>query len=487
MFESMSSASMIKKYKQMPVQIRASFWFLIASFLQRGISVITTPIFTRLLSTSEYGHFNVFVSWQDILKVIVILYLPWGVYEQGIVKFDDQKKTFTSSLLGLGTTLVLIWTGIYLFFRGVLNNLLGLSTPQMIAMLLMIWTSAGFNFWAIQQRVQYKYRALALLTVLTSIAKPTVGIILVLTCSDKVTARIIGLAAVELAIYLGVIVKQFMEGHQFFSAKIWKYGLWFNIPLIPHYLSQTVLNSADRIMIKKMVGAGEAGIYSLAYSVSLIMTLVNTALLQTVGPWVYQRIRAKEFSRISQIAYPVLVGVAAVNLILISFAPEAVRIFAPAKYYPAIWVIPPVAMSVYFMFMYSLFANIEFYYEKTKMISAATMVGAGLNLILNYVFIKQFGYYAAGYTTLFCYMLYALMHYLFMRSIMKNYEGGTKVYSVRVLFGITVSFIITGFLLMLTYNYPIVRYSCITIGIVAIVIMRRQIMKLIKAMLEMRK
>ena len=216
MFESMSSASMIKKYKQMPVQIRASFWFLIASFLQRGISVITTPIFTRLLSTSEYGHFNVFVSWQDILKVIVILYLPWGVYEQGIVKFDDQKKTFTSSLLGLGTTLVLIWTGIYLVFRGVLNHLLGLTTPQMIAMLLMIWTSAGFNFWAIQQRVQYKYRALALLTVLTSIAKPTVGIILVLTCSDKVTARIIGLAAVELAIYLGVIVKQFAEGHQFF-------------------------------------------------------------------------------------------------------------------------------------------------------------------------------------------------------------------------------------------------------------------------------
>ena len=471
----------------MPVQIRASFWFLIASILQKGISVITTPIFTRLLSTSEYGQFSVFVSWENILKVIVILSLPWGVYEQGIVKFEESRKTFTSSLLGLGSALVLAWTGIYLLFRGSWNNLLGLTTPQMIAMLLMIWTSAGFNFWAIQQRVQYKYRALALLTVLTSIAKPTVGIILVLTCSDKVTARIIGLAAVELVIYLSVIAKQFAEGKQFFSAEIWKYGLWFNIPLIPHYLSQTVLNSADRIMIKKMVGASEAGIYSLAYSISLIMTLVNTALLQTVGPWVYQRIKAKEFSRISKIAYPVLVGVAAVNLILIAFAPEAVRIFAPAKYYPAIWVIPPVAMSVYFMFMYSLFANIEFYYEKTKMISAATMVGAGLNLILNYIFIRQFGYYAAGYTTLFCYILYALMHYLFMRSIMKDYENGTKVYSVRVLLGITVAFIIAGFLLMLTYNYPIVRYSCIAVGIVIIVIMRKRIMNLIKTMVEMRK
>ena len=471
----------------MPVQIRASFWFLIASFLQKGISVITTPIFTRLLSTIEYGHFNVFVSWENILKVIVILSLPWGVYEQGIVKFEGQRKTFTSSLLGLGTVLVLAWTGIYLLFEDRWNNLLGLTTPQMIAMLLMIWTSAGFNFWAIQQRVQYKYRLLALLTVLTSIAKPTVGIILVLTCSDKVTARIIGLAAVELVIYLGLIIKQFAEGRQFFSTKIWKYGLWFNIPLIPHYLSQTVLNSADRIMIKKMAGASEAGIYSLAYSISLIMTLVNTALLQTVGPWIYQRIKAKEFNRISKIAYPVLVGIAAVNLIVIAFAPEAVRIFAPAKYYPAIWVIPPVAMSVYFMFMYSLFANIEFYYEKTKMISVATMVGAGLNLLLNFIFIKQYGYYAAGYTTLFCYILYALMHYLFMRSIMNKNESGTKVYSVRVLLGITIAFIVAGFLLMLTYNYPVVRYSCIALGLVIIILMRKRIMNLIKIMMEMRK
>ena len=42
-----------EKYKNFPVQVRASFWFLICSFLQRGISVITTPIFTRLLSTGN--------------------------------------------------------------------------------------------------------------------------------------------------------------------------------------------------------------------------------------------------------------------------------------------------------------------------------------------------------------------------------------------------------------------------------------------------
>ena len=64
---------LIKKYKSLPVQIKASFWFLICSFLQKGISMITTPIFTRLLSTSEYGEFNVFNSWYSIAFIFVSL------------------------------------------------------------------------------------------------------------------------------------------------------------------------------------------------------------------------------------------------------------------------------------------------------------------------------------------------------------------------------------------------------------------------------
>ena len=50
--------------------------------------------------------------------------------------------------------------------------------------------------------------------------------------------------------------------------------------------------------------------------------------------------------------------------------------FAPESYIDAIWVIPPIAMSVYFMFAYDLFAKFEFYYEKTKLISFATVMGA---------------------------------------------------------------------------------------------------------------
>ena len=91
----------LNKYKNLPVQIKASFWFLICSFLQKGITVITTPIFTRLLSTSDYGQFTVFSSWLDICSVFVTLRLYYGVFVQGLVKFDKNRSAFASSMQGL--------------------------------------------------------------------------------------------------------------------------------------------------------------------------------------------------------------------------------------------------------------------------------------------------------------------------------------------------------------------------------------------------
>ena len=61
----------ITKYRQMQLPAKAAIWFLICSFLQKGISVITTPIFTRLLTTAEYGQYNVFNSWFSIVNIFV--------------------------------------------------------------------------------------------------------------------------------------------------------------------------------------------------------------------------------------------------------------------------------------------------------------------------------------------------------------------------------------------------------------------------------
>ena len=467
------------KYQSLPVQAKASFWFLICSFLQHGIAVITTPIFTRLMSTADYGQFGVFNSWYEIISIIVGFSLTAGIHVQGLVKFDKDRNVFSSSLQGLSVTLIFIWCAIYFVFKDFWNQLFSLSTIQMICMFIIIWSMAAFGFWANEQRTCYAYRILVLVTIVYSLISPVLQIVLILHLEDKSTARIIGWAVSCLLIFSWMFFQQLWQGKAFFSKKFWRYALTFNLLLIPHYLSQAVLNCADRIMIQRMIGDSEAGIYSHAYSLALVMMLFNKSLMQALNPWIYQKIKDKQETDIASIAYCTMILVAGVNLFLILLAPELVAIFAPKEYYDAIWVIPPVAMSVFFMYVYDFYAKFAFYYEKTAAIMIASISGAVLNIIMNYFFIGQYGYIAAGYTTLVCYMIYAGAHYLFMRKVCRDYCAGRYPLETKKIVLITVPFLFLGFLFMLIYRLVIIRCVIIGIGIIAVYFYRQKTLQMI--------
>lgn len=477
---------LVDKYKNLPIMVKASFWFFFASFLQNGISVLTTPIFTRLLSTSEYGEYSVFNSWMDIFSVFISLKMYAGVFSSSIIKFEDNRQRYTAAVQGLSLTLTIIWTIFYTFNRKTINTILSLSSAEIYAMIVMIWTTSVFSFWSVEQRVDNKYINLVIVTILISILKPAVGIILVLNSNNKVTARIIGLAVVQFIVYITFFIKDIYRGKVFFDKNYWCYMLKFCIPLIPHYISSTIMNSSDRIMIKNMIGNSEAGIYGLAYSICMVMLIFNNALIQTLEPWIVKKIKNNEHDDIGKVVYIALAIVALADIVFILIAPEAVRIFSPDSYYDGRWVVPPVTMSVYFQFLYSTFALFQFYYEKKILISIASFIGAALNIVLNYIFIPLFGYYAAGYTTLICIAFYAGAHYLLMNRVCKK-EYGRNVFNNRYILFFTLVFVTIGFLLIMTYYNDYIRYAIIAILIIMICIFRRRIFTFLRILTEVRK
>ena len=471
------------KYNKMSLITKASLWFLICSFIQKGINIIVTPIFTRMMTTTEFGKYNVFTSWEYILNIFVSLCLSAGVYQQGLVKYEDDMKKFSSSMQGLTLTLVIISSIIYFIFRKIINSFLGFDTIYMFSMFFIIWTNNVFAFWSNEQKVQFQYKKLIVLTVCISIATPLLSIFLMKLMIDKVYARILSSIIVAILFYTILFWAQMKRGKTFYNKKYWKYAILYNVPLVPHYLSQVILSSSDRIMIERLVDSNAAGIYSLAYSIALIMTLFNNSIMQTLSPWMYKKIKEKKIKDISKIGYASLIAIALVNLLLIMVAPEAISIFAPNNYHEAMYVIPPVAMSVFFMYTYDLFAKFEFYYEKTKLIATATVIGALVNLILNYIFIKSIGYIAAAYTTLLCYILYSIFHYFAMVRTCNEKLNGEKPYNFKILLAISLTFAILGFSLMIFYNSFIVRYIFIALTLFICIIYRKKIIKLIKEIL----
>ncbi len=479
--------TLLQKYKKLPIQVRGSIWFAVCTFMKKGISVLTTPIFTRLLTTSEYGQYSVFYSWMTILTVFMTLSLVNGVYPRGIVKFEEERNSFISSMQGLTFTLVIVWTAVYLLYRDYWERLLTLTKPQVLAMIALIWANVLFSFWSVEQRTEYKYKALVVVTILVSVAKPMLSIILILISEDKVTARIMGMVIVELTAFSWIFFYHIHRGRVFYSRKFWKHAILFSIPLIPHYLSESILSNADRIMIRDMVDESAAGIYSLAYSIALIMTFFNSALMQTFEPWLYKRIKEKQVNRIKEVAYPSFGFIAFINLLLICFTPEVLHFFAPKEYWDAIWVVPSVCMSSLFTFAYLFFYVFEIYFEKTKYIAISTIASGILNIILNYLFIRIFGYYAASYTTLFCYIAYASFHYVFTMRICKEEFPGEIVYDTLILVRIGFGFISAGIAIMLTYNFPMLRYLIIFLITLLLLAKRNVVIKYITDIVYLRK
>ena len=57
------------------VALKAGVWYVISSIMVKAVSIITTPIFTRMLTHAEFGAFNNYTAWVSIVTVFVTLNL----------------------------------------------------------------------------------------------------------------------------------------------------------------------------------------------------------------------------------------------------------------------------------------------------------------------------------------------------------------------------------------------------------------------------
>lgn len=467
----------------MAIQAKASIWYAICNFFQKGISFIVVWIYVRLLTTAEYGEWSVFQSWVGILIIFASLNLYAGVYTKTLVDMPDGKERdrYTASMQGLGTLVSLAFLAFYALTHNWCNRLLNLDTPFMLLLFLYFIVYPAFCFWCARQRVELRYRPMVVVTVLISILTPAASILLLQYTDLRAKALILGFLSTQCSLGLIFYIYHFWKGKCFFVPAYWSYAAKFNIPLIPHYVSLIILGQSDRIMIKYICGESDAGIYSFAYQMASAISVLISAINGSRVPWTYEQLRDRVTDRLKTITNALVLMMAGITLMVCLISPEIIRILGTADYAAAVYVIPVVTLGVYFTFVYDLYASLEFYFGATKYVMYASVTGAVLNIILNAIFIPLFGFIAAAYTTLVCYVIFMLMHYLFSRKVLKEQGITERIYDNRTIF--LLSFIISVICLasMLTFHYPVIRICLITAIVIACVIKRDVIKGLIAA------
>lgn len=467
-----------EKYISMALPVKAGMWFMICSIIPQVITVIMTTIFTRILTTNDYGISSNYSAWYNILSIFITLNLNCGVYNNAMLKYEKDRDAYTSATMGLSILLGLIGFAVLMVFRNPLSQAMSLPVSLLLCLALQCLLYNSYGCWVSRVKYEYNYKYLILITLIVSICSPLLSVVFIYISKNKAVGKVWGQSSIY--ILLGVIfyVLAFSKNKKLFNKEYWTFALRFNLLLVPHYLSLVILNQSDRVMITSMCGAAENGLYSVAYSAASLLLILNSSLTQSLTPWCYHNMKNKNFGAMKKIINVICCIYAGIDLLFITLTPEVIAILAGAKYAEAVYVIPPVASSMYLILLYNIYSIFEFYYEKTKPVMMCSTISAGLNILLNYLFIPKYGYLAAGYTTLACYLFNSIMHIFVLRRI-ESSQGGSGV-SIKGSFGIGLFLIVASIGVTCLYPFPVLRWSIFIAAFVAVVLKRKYFFDLIK-------
>ncbi len=437
------------------VVVKSGLWYTVANFLTKGILFLSTPIFTRLMTQEEFGAFSNFSSWLNIFVIVVTLNVEASLISARY-DYEQALDRYVFSALTLSSVSTLVWALVCNLFMGPVSAFLEIDPLYINGMFAYLLFFPALQLFQTQERYFFRYKTSAALSLITTFGSCALSVILVIGMSRaRLGGRIIGhiLPTVLIGLALYLLLARRARGIDF---KSWKYTLGVCLPYVPHLLSMTVLNSTDRIMITKICGEQENALYSVAYNVAMIVTLLLTALNGAFSPWLAQKLAREEYGDVRRVSktYIGVFMVFGVGLMLLS--PEVLYIMGGQDYMEAKSVMVPVSVGCMCQFLYTLFVNVEQFYKKTVGMALASVSAAVLNYLLNLWLIPQYGYVAAAYTTLVGYLWLLAVHMLLVRRMKKQ-----AVYSYPFVLGMLAVLGVVGVGMTALYGMPLLRYAVI--------------------------
>lgn len=459
--------------------VKAGIGYTIGNYLIKGLSFLTIPIFSRLLSTSDFGIYNTFTAYEGMMFVLLGLAIhssyknaryKYKLVEEGAKPGRDY-NTYISATMVLLLTSLLCWVLIANIFSGAFQKFLSINRLEQNLLIVYSFSTAVITCYNSYVGIEYKYKKFLTISACNAIFNIILSITLILTVfNDKrYLGRILGTAIPTVIISLYIILTFFKQAKPRNIVPFLKWGIKYSLPIVPHGISQIILSSFDVIMITKMVNASVSGIYSFAYTVFSIIRVTTTSLDSVWTPWFYEKKHKGDDRSIRKIGSLFAILMLAYSVALMLISPELIRILGPKEYWDASKCVFPLITGGYFAFLYNLPSCVEYYYEKTQFIMLGTIGAAVTNIVLNYFFITKFGYVAAAYTTLVTYFLYFLFHYFLARKI-----EGKYIYSNLVIALVCVGIVLSNILSLVLIDLPIIRWLLsIAIAAVTIVIEER--------------
>lgn len=397
----------------------------IGKFCTQFISLLLIPLYTRYLITSDYGYVDLIQTYISLLVPVLILRLDSSIFRYLIDERNNKKessKIITTTLfliiiqLLLFTVVAIICNGIFdiQYFIAIIVNTIAIALSSIFLQLV---RGLGKN-------IDY-----AIASIITGVITLICNIILLigLNCggiSILISSIIANIFCIVYLIIRGKIYK-YIKRENISKYKL-KEMLRYSIPMIPDGLSWWIINVSDRTIISTLINTAANGIYSVSSKFSNILSslyqIFNMSWQESASIHINDEDKENFFTGVLNNTYKIFYSICLLLLLLMPFVFD---ILIGADYSSAKNYIPILLLSNLFNALANVIGGIYIAKKNTKSVSKTTLMAAVLNILLNIIFIKYIGLWAASLSTLASCLLLFIYRMIDVKKYMKldfNYK-----------------------------------------------------------------
>ena len=376
----------------------------LGTFGSKLLVFLLMPLYTAWLSTAEFGSAELISSTANLLIPLACVGISNGIFRFAAERETNQTAVFSTSIALLG-----IGTGVFL----VLSPLL-LLIPYFTGY---VWLIVLYVLTANFQSVCAQY--------VRAVDRPRLFAVQgILNTALTILFNILFLAAFDMGVLgyvLSVVVGNLVTtAFLIVCAKLWQVFrisavdrrmmrdlLYFSLPMIPTTVCWLITDLSDRYMVTYFCGEAVTGIYSAAYKIPTIVTLVSSIFMQA---WQFSAVASSSdedscksfYSEVFR-GFLSLIFIGAAGLILLSRV--LTSLLLNSAYFEAWQYMPTLLCAAAFEAIVSFLATVYMVRKKSMHSFLTAMIGTVANVALNLLLIPVYGALGAAIATMAAYAL----------------------------------------------------------------------------------
>ena len=425
--------------------IKNTILFSIGNFGSKIINFLLVPLYTNILTTSEYGTLDLITVLSMVLVPIITLNISESIMRFSLDKNSDKNKILSIVLLMTLISFVISLLMIFAF------NFFSITREYSLVFSLYVFSLSFSTILLCYIRGIEKLVDYSLISIFQSLCIALLNILFL-------TYYKMGIKGYILAFSISYIITSILcilRGKVYkiiFNIKLDKMLLKkmikYSILLIPNSLMWWIINSLDRIMITNMISLKANGIYAVSYKIPTILITMTTIFNQA---WMFSAVKEKDSldknEYTSNVFNSLTICVTTISAFLIIILKPLLSFYVGIEFFDSWNYVPPLLVGTIFLTLGTFLSN-EYTANKDSIgFLKSSTVGAITNLFLNLFLIKSIGVIGAAIATCISYLSVFIFRYFDTKKYVK-----IKIFDKNIIFNL----IIVILLSLLIYSSDII-------------------------------